>query len=528
MTDPDLVVERVHGQGPFVEIGDPTAVATSSSLVVVAGGLGHPQWNGHDVSSRSDRTIGWHPVGLYDAHALRCLGVLTTRWQANDLAIHPTRPVVAIATGSYDGGYLFEGELLVHDLDTATTTVVLAGRCVERVSWRDARTLDLVLAPVADEAFESWDDVPYEPATVTWPDDDLPGGSRAGRLEVVSDLNARSERARRQVTDLARSVGDETWALRRHAWAVAAAPGGGVVVGLRGAIECWARAANPRWRIPLAGTCTQLISRDGRRALAAVWSEPGPGHAARVTTVLDIDLDTGDHHTVLTPGHAAVVTTRADAAALVRDTRHGPSPRPAIAIEPRGEIAEVEVGPYDVFNHYLDVRRARQLLVLVGRGVQPHEDKWIAEVRRDDNDPWTTRPLFPLSWTDQHVFGGPAVYLDDDAGPAIVHAGAIHDGRGLLPGNAFVVRRRWPDGEVAWEHRLDTEVTALDERDGRLVVVTNVGRLVVLDTRSGEVFLEGDLRVAGHLVVPLSLTLLEPDLAAVGTLDGRVVEVRLG
>ena len=41
------------------------------------------------------------PFAVYDA----------LRLPVNDVAFHPTEPVVVIGAGSYDGGYLFEGDL---------------------------------------------------------------------------------------------------------------------------------------------------------------------------------------------------------------------------------------------------------------------------------------------------------------------------------------------------------------------------------------------------------------------------------
>jgi hypothetical protein len=40
------------------------------------------------------------------------------RYGVNDVAFHPSLPVVAIATGSYDGGWLFEGELALWNWET--------------------------------------------------------------------------------------------------------------------------------------------------------------------------------------------------------------------------------------------------------------------------------------------------------------------------------------------------------------------------------------------------------------------------
>ena len=122
MSNPVASIVRVLGDGPFAEIGRPRAVAASENLIVVGGELGWPQWNGLAVHARSDRRVGCFPVGIYDGHSAACLQLLTSTWEVNSLAIHPSGRLIAIGTGAYDGGYAFEGELLIHNLDLGRTT----------------------------------------------------------------------------------------------------------------------------------------------------------------------------------------------------------------------------------------------------------------------------------------------------------------------------------------------------------------------------------------------------------------------
>jgi hypothetical protein len=89
---------------------------------------------------------------LYESDSLRLLHQITSRWPVNAIACHPTLPLAAVVTGSYDGGRSYEGELLLLDLTTGTSVSLLAHpREVRRISWRDSQTLDLVLAIPCDE-----------------------------------------------------------------------------------------------------------------------------------------------------------------------------------------------------------------------------------------------------------------------------------------------------------------------------------------------------------------------------------------
>jgi hypothetical protein len=147
-------VARVLGAGPFCEIGRPRVVKTSpdGTLIVVGGELAWPQWHGHDLARRSRPNPGWYPVAVYRSDDFTCLYQFTARWPANAIFFHPTLPLVAIGTGSYDGGWAYEGELLLLDLTTGTVVSLMAHRReVRRITWRDPETLDLVLAVPCDE-----------------------------------------------------------------------------------------------------------------------------------------------------------------------------------------------------------------------------------------------------------------------------------------------------------------------------------------------------------------------------------------
>ncbi|HWS32422.1 MAG TPA: hypothetical protein VN408_06730, partial [Actinoplanes sp.] len=185
----------------------------------------------------------------------------------------------------------------------------------------------------------------------------------------------------------------------------------------------------------------------------------------------------------------------------------------------------VQLGRYDLFNHYFDIRYAPDLLLLQGPGDEPHQDKCVVAV--DTRRRPRVRRLFPLEWDSSrggHLFGGCGAYLNDRAGPAVVHAGTVHDGAGLLPGNAFVTRRAYPTGEPQWVFTADHQATALDVDGDFVYVAFNSGELVVLRAEDGAVQVRQQLRVNGHRVVPLSLACAGANRLAIGTLDGRVLD----
>src|SRR5688572_29708376 len=109
----------------------------------------------------------WPGRAVYDGHRLRhrislYASDLRTRirvfdaatFPIHDVAFHPVRPMLAVATGAYDGGYAFEGELLLWNWDTGDTIRVLSeNREVSRVRFTDDGSLVVLLRPRDEDEF---------------------------------------------------------------------------------------------------------------------------------------------------------------------------------------------------------------------------------------------------------------------------------------------------------------------------------------------------------------------------------------
>jgi hypothetical protein len=243
-----------------------------------------------------------------------------------------------------------------------------------------------------------------------------------------------------------------------------------------------------------------------------------------------VNLDDGTVVSAAEPETTVVLVTCADGTWATRSTPLNRDTTIASVVRRADDVVvdEVPVGPYDIFNHFLAVRDAPSLLMLEGQGDRPHQDKWMIELRPGERPP--TRRLYPLEWDrvrDAHLFGGPAAFVEDAVGPALIHAGTVHDGRGLLPGNSFVVRRSFPEGMFVWQVTTDGQATALDERDGIVLVTYNTGWLLLLSAMDGVELARTKLSLRGHDVVPLSASLGPDGDVVIGTLDGRIVRASM-
>lgn len=526
---------RVLGAGPFREIGEPRVTANSpdGKLIAVGGFLGRSQWHGRDVSHGSRS----HRLAVYRTDDLTCVHQVTARWRAQSIAFHPTLPLVAFGTGSYDGGWSYEGELLLLDLTTGVAVSLLEyPREVRRITWRSPETLDLVLAIPCDEDEQRFGTTSLACSISR---DDW-GRAVAGMLRmpygeqpVPAEPPTDTGEAIATVSHLCRERG-QVWSTRRGVWAVEALADGRILAALEGiGLECWSGTSGELlWQVPTDGTGCQIRVLPGERSALVLTHLPRRRRNGRWTrepsVVLEVELDNGLVRASHQAPGPAIMVSRADGAWALRDTDYDRRSGTAgeVTLGPPADADDtIQLGRYDLFNHFFDIRYAPELLFLRGRRGKPWRDKWVVAV---DPSSARARQLFPLEWDasgGRHLFGGSGAYLEDAAGPTLIHGGAVHDSAGLLVGNAFVVRRRYPTGEPQWIFTADREVTALDADGTFVYVVFTSGELVVLRAEDGAVHVRQDLRIAGHPVVPLSLARVGPGRLAVGTLDGRMLVV---
>ncbi|MER6302437.1 hypothetical protein ABT247_23180 [Kitasatospora sp. NPDC001539] len=135
-----LRVRRVLGDRPFAEVGRPVLAVPDEKrgLTAVAGECAF---------------AGRATVGVYGTGDLRCRAVLHSPFPVQALAFHPTAPLLAVGTGQYDGGYFFEGELLLLDWETGVAGSLVEhdfGRQVLGLAWLDEQTLQVLMAPPDD------------------------------------------------------------------------------------------------------------------------------------------------------------------------------------------------------------------------------------------------------------------------------------------------------------------------------------------------------------------------------------------
>ncbi|MGA5445471.1 hypothetical protein ACPCVO_02340 [Streptomyces umbrinus] len=124
----------------FLRIGDPLLAVHDErrGLLAVAG---------TDADGRTT------PVAVYQSRSFARGALIRSRFPVHAMAFHPRRALLAVGTGRYDGGYFFEGELLLLHLKTGAVVSLIEheiGRQVLGLEWLDEQSLRVLMAPSDD------------------------------------------------------------------------------------------------------------------------------------------------------------------------------------------------------------------------------------------------------------------------------------------------------------------------------------------------------------------------------------------
>lgn len=470
------------------------------------------------------------PFAVYDA----------LRLPVNDVAFHPTEPVVVIGAGSYDGGYLFEGDLAFWNWQSGNSrrpyeAIPEVVRC--RYS-DDGSHVHAWVRPWDEE----WGDQEYDPdgawnqvLDTVFPiqieDSDAAWHARSPETLTLDPATATTGGAPTPAPDAADRLAD---------WL------GVPDLGLRGAI--WDLA----WLNADALGATHdncLLDRyDAQGRLVA--RHEGGGHGAEILRAEAVTVhavappDPGDRfrrdsRLYALRGDALVAvhdyagqytfSIASDGRLLGRQDRMGPTRPRAHDVQLDATLAtqqRLDVGHYDCFNHYIGINGAPHLFAVQGTPPSSHEGKHLCIVHADGS----IERLWPLLQPDgthaSHAMECRGAYVDDEQGPGVVIAGKHYTPTVDRTYSGFIYRKSLTRGLLSWRHATHASPTIILAAAGLVIAAFLDGRLMLIDALTGGVRLDARVRMQGAATVIYAMDARDERLA-VGTIDGRIAVVDL-
>ncbi len=484
-----------------------------------------------------------HRVGLYRRGQTVPFAVYDAlRLPVNDVVFHPGKPIVAIGAGSYDGGYMFDGDLAFWNWQSGKSRrPYVAIPEVVRCRYRDdGGVLEAWVRPWDEE----WGGQEHDP-----------DGDWNQVLDTLYRVQADdTDAAWRAHAPLTLAL-DVTTALRGGAPAPDPDAASRLAnwlgvpdLGLRGAI----------WDIAWLDAATLAATHDGclldrydpQGTLIA--RHEGGGHGAEilrgaVTTVHAVappdpaDVFRRDSRLYVLNGEDLIAardypgqytfSAAADGRLLGRQDRMGPT-RPRafdVLLDATLETERrLDIGHYDCFNHYIGINGAPDLFCLQGTPPSSHEGKHLCIVHPDGRIErlW---PLLPPDGTHaSHAMECRGAYVDDAQGPGVVIAGKHYSPTVDNRYQGFIFRKRLARGQVVWRHATGASPTCIVPLTAAGLVAAAFldGRLMLIDAQTGALRRDARIRMDGVATVIYALD-ARADMLALGTIDGRIAVISL-
>ncbi|HSW32342.1 MAG TPA: hypothetical protein VLH36_01880 [Steroidobacteraceae bacterium] len=456
----------------------------------------------------------------------------------NDVAFHPVQPIVAVAAGSYDGGYSFEGDLLLWNWRTGEIRRPIAeSRDVVACRFVDDSRLAVLLRPRHEEeyegnAFETFVGTVLEDLRDT-AEVGLPRGDVDPHLRDLRPLDPGSlgfdtpKSAARDERELGRSL-IEQFDVRHRTWDVRwTGPETLALVHDGCHLELWTARGERTHRFEGRGHGVQLLDVAGH-LLVHVLDRGKPLEGEPAKSAL-FELESASLRCRREFDRAYLFSVDALGRILARDVREPTirersfAPRDAgrdLVLDPdTGTLLDTTLGHYDCFNHHVRLDGGDALLFLRGTPPTSHEHKRLCRVTR------TLAVEEVLGWdgTSSHHMEGTACWI----GCGDITLGyRVHDPN-PSKATAMVERRSLATGATGWRVPLHLPPVALRHVPPLDVVVwaTLDGQLGAVDARTGRPAGNAKLHVDGADTAPTCLDYAAGRLA-VGTIDGRALVLR--
>lgn len=493
-------------------------------------------------------------LALHRPRELRPFAVFDDlRMPINDVSFHPFDPVIAVAAGSYDGGYVFEGELLFWNWQVGRfwqpAKVVPE---VEQCNFsEDGKRLDALVRPW-DEDWGSGEDafdrvyplsVPYEVSGAeSGAEVEIDPGQAIVRQTVELIRNGPD---RRDVIDLQLMewFGVDQILEKGAIWDVAwtesskvAAVHDGCVVEIHdltaGGMTCLKKdgyfgASLLRTTPPVVASYAIEDWRICRSQLSSISND----------SLVDIDTFEGGYNFV----------SSAEGKVLGRlDRSQGRDTKKDVIVDIHtGDVHLVSLGHYDCFNHFLGIDGAPDLFLLQGTPETQHEKKRLCRVQADGSVE-TLWYLLPADGTHaSHAMECLGCYIDDKLGPSVIVSGRHYDpnpgkgDRGFIfrrpieqskfARRGFSLSRLSDDRKLQETWRLGTNAVASaivhSPKEELIAVAFLDGTLTLINAANGVIEMAGQVTIENYPTVIYSMDVMETSLA-VGTFDGRIAVIQ--
>lgn len=457
------------------------------------------------------------------------------RLPINWIGLHPRETKIAIAAGTYDGGWMFEGQLLIWDWTEDSWSEPFPQ--MPEVVWvnfrPDGTELDLIVRPW-DEQWGGDPDRPEDDAFTRFyavtADADRCTPEAQLELDPLAKLTANGQKALPAFETLRRDASEKVaaWlnvpdlATRGAIWDVAwFGPDKIASVSDDCLLQVNSLTGDELVRIEGDGYGAVIVSSEPPLVHAARHRDRDEGEvASRLLSVHDgslVELGSYPGSYSFTGSSNGTVLGRLDR------NRRGSATSDLIIDVATGAVVSIDLGHYDCFNHFIGLKGAPAQYFLQASPPHGHERKHLCRLDAD----LKVERLWPVLHQNgrhaSHAMECCACYFEDANGAGIVIAGTHYDPSPSTPTRGFVYRKDPSADLELWRQPTTSASSAIVHLPGLNLIAAAFldGTLKLIDATTGTTKAAGNVTIDAMPTVIFSLAAKGPVLA-IGTFDGRV------
>lgn len=456
-----------------------TFVFAEKNLVAVDCSV-YTQWSGRDVSVRVSSILL-----LYDTRSLSLIASIENMdYNINDVSFHPKEDVLAIGLGSYDGGAIFSGELLLWNYASGHRQSVLKeSRDVKKcVFENEGAVIRFSLSPETD--FEETDLTEY---CITYPVREVVSLQDLTMIRQYEDdyiFNSTQvfrDRAAVTLSEMA-ELHQSRYSIRYSVWDLVFVDEDTLVSGRNDAtLDIWNLKDGGVKEVKLAeqGVVVEICkSPVYKKLLVNVWHRDL--EELHTNILYAVDLSYYSFTELYKCNHS--ISQSLDGYVLARQIDHSRKTVKDFILNANYlKIGETRLGHYDLFNHYLRLNDGEALYYLAGNPSDSYKNKILYAI--DTND-LSIKKIWQTERYSEH----------------------FNDCSGTLVGNSIIVNRKVYEApqkaygtwellcldlttrKVKWVKDISCQASSMVELYDDMVIIALVnGQIMLVEEVSGDV-----------------------------------------
>jgi hypothetical protein len=473
-----------------------------------------------------------HRLALYRPPERRPIAVYDRpTFPINAVAFHPSRSVLAIGCGRYDGRHRFDGELILWDWEQNSATETAKVPEVLRIRFgEDGSELTATVRPWDDRLREGQRN-PYRTfyeLTLPVSFEKLAGEDIASRLDTLpphtEPLGTDAFHTSKQAAEEAVADAFTLATLKQRSPICDVAAIGKDILAIAHddcLLELYDAQGELKRSFKGAGHGVQIFAATDLVLHVNHYDETSPTWETDYRSQLMI-LTKGELKNLTSFEYAYTFSRSRDGLMLGRHNRVMLRVAQDVIVNPAtGEDLRLDLGRYDARNHYLRVDGAPYLFFLQGTPPYSHERKQLCAVDAGG----TVQRLWPLLESGvegtAHATECCFEFVSDELGEGVIVAGK-HANSGSTAYEGFLYRKSLKTGQELWRHKTIASASCIKSisAKGMIVAAFLDGGLALLRATNGETVRWEPFAPDGHASVVYSLA-VDAGQIVLGTIDGR-------